>query len=500
MDTILVNNLDSSMWNGQKKNLLKQVNQNLQEFKSITDQYSTGLEAFAHKLNTSVQSFISDPQTKVYSNYYAIFYYVVLGVSTFMLFLFLMYAFGLAGMCARRKHANYKQCCHRGTSANFLLASAGFYFLFTWIIIIVCIIFYVPGVTVRQFACKPAMELEQNTIFNVVKSQPEIKHFLNEKLQALSDVADIDISNINVAQLLIDCNLTNKSDQIKKIFKRKIEINLKQKTKDMALFDSVSLKNFIDNNLPNVKFTEEIQKTEKIITLLKPDGNLKEIQAISEKISRESENFKEFLTKELETELAHLRSVSDVFKSIFQNEAEIKSLNEKLSKLELTELINKNTNKLIQQTSNFAQSEIDKLVMVKADSLANELPSCKILHTVYENTILTVCLQYTDNFNTYWVTLLFLVLLHFIIACLALNQADLFRKSYPYEELLADTEPTEGYKEYSPNGDQYEIFRTKSNTNVPIDAYEMHGYTKNNSNAMAKTRATPPPNYKVTRA
>ena len=130
------------MWNGQKKNLLKQVNQNLQEFKSITDQYSTGLEAFAHKLNTSVQSFISDPQTKVYSNYYAIFYYVVLGVSTFMLFLFLMYAFGLAGMCARRKHANYKQCCHRGTSANFLLASAGFYFLFTWIIIIVCMYHY----------------------------------------------------------------------------------------------------------------------------------------------------------------------------------------------------------------------------------------------------------------------------------------------------------------------------------------------------------------------
>ena len=488
------------MWNDQKKNLVNQVNQKLEEFKSITDQYSTDLEAFAHKLNTSVQSFINDPQTKVYSNYYAIFYYVVLGVSTFMLFLFLMYAFGLAGMCARRKHANYKQCCHRGTSANFLLASAGFYFLFTWIIIIVCIVFYVPGVTVRQFACKPAMELEQNTIFNVVKSQPEIKHFLNEKLQAISDVADIDISNINLAQLLIDCNLTNKSDQIKKIFKRKIEINLKKQMKDMALFDSDSLKEIIDNKLKNVVFTKEIEKTEKLFNLLKPDGDLKEMQTISETISRAYEPFNKILTKELETELAHLRSVSDVFKSIFENEIEIKKLNEKLSQLELTKLIKENASNLIKQTLSFAQSEVDKLVKDKTDSLANELPSCKILHTVYENTILTVCLQYTDNFNTYWVTLLFLVLLHFIIACLALNQADLFRKSYPYEELLADTEPTEGYKEYSPNGDQYEIFSTKSNTNVPIDAYEMHGYTKNNSNAMAKTRATPPPNYKVTRA
>ena len=129
--------------------------------------------------------------------------------------------------------------------------------------------------------------------------------------------------------------------------------------------------------------------------------------------------------------------------------------------------------------------------------------------------VVTGCLQFVDNFNTYWVTLLFLVLLHFVIALLALNQADLFRKSYAYDELLADqSDPTDEYKEYkanNPNADQqqYEVFRTKSSSaNQPIDAYEMHGYTKNNPNSGAApltglqkpSRTTPPPHYKVTRA
>ena len=90
-----------------------------------------------------------------------------MGVSAFMLFLFIMYAFGLAGMCARRKHKNYKQACHRGTSSNFLMASTGFYFLFSWLIVLICIVLYVPGITIRHLACKPAIELDSNEVVKV---------------------------------------------------------------------------------------------------------------------------------------------------------------------------------------------------------------------------------------------------------------------------------------------------------------------------------------------
>jgi hypothetical protein len=84
-----------------------------------------------------------------------------------MLFLFILYSFGLTGMCARRRHQNYKQTCHRGVAANFLLSGVGIYFLLSWLVLFVCVCLFVPGILSRHFVCKPAIELEDNAFFNV---------------------------------------------------------------------------------------------------------------------------------------------------------------------------------------------------------------------------------------------------------------------------------------------------------------------------------------------
>lgn len=99
--------------------------------------------------------------------YYDYFYFIIMGISGFMLLLFILYSFGLAGMCARRTHHNYKQTCHRGVSANFLLSGVGFYFIFSWAILIVCICLYVPGIFARHGVCVPAIQMENNELFNV---------------------------------------------------------------------------------------------------------------------------------------------------------------------------------------------------------------------------------------------------------------------------------------------------------------------------------------------
>lgn len=128
------------------------------------------------------------------------------------------------------------------------------------------------------------------------------------------------------------------------------------------------------------------------------------------------------------------------------------------------------------------------------------MPSCKILPQLYNKIVTTGCYEFLDNYNTYWLTLLFLVLLNFIIVLLALNQADLFRKSYAYDELLQEDHISDKEVQVYPNGEQYEIFRTKSsNPNAPIDAFEMHGYTKNNPDALKNHRGAQP-NYKLSRA
>jgi cytochrome c biogenesis factor len=91
----------------------------------------------------------------------------LMGVCLFILFLFVLFSSGLSGVCARRKHKNIKQSCHRGVSANFLMSGVVFYFLFSWLLVLIAITIFVPGILIRQFACKPLIELDNNKLFDV---------------------------------------------------------------------------------------------------------------------------------------------------------------------------------------------------------------------------------------------------------------------------------------------------------------------------------------------
>jgi hypothetical protein len=85
----------------------------------------------------------------------------------FVLLLFVLFSLGLAGMCSRRMHNSYKQTCHRGKSARFFLTAIALFFLFSWVLIIVATVLYIPGIMVRQAICKPLIELEDNQLFVV---------------------------------------------------------------------------------------------------------------------------------------------------------------------------------------------------------------------------------------------------------------------------------------------------------------------------------------------
>jgi len=109
----------------------------------------------------------------------------------------------------------------------------------------------------------------------------------------------------------------------------------------------------------------------------------------------------------------------------------------------------------------------------------------------YKSYLLTGCYEILDNYNTFWFTLIALVLLHFLMTLFSLSLADLFRKFYAYDELLVDD--SDKLNAYQSD----ELFRSRnsSNPNTPIDAYEMGAYYKN-----LKSQELSPPTYKVTRA
>jgi hypothetical protein len=95
----------------------------------------------------------------------------------FILLLFVLFSLGLAGMCSRRMHNSFKQSCHRGKSAKFFLAAIGLFYLFSWTLVIVGVVLYVPGITARQGICKPLIELEDNPLFMVQISSCFLQQF-----------------------------------------------------------------------------------------------------------------------------------------------------------------------------------------------------------------------------------------------------------------------------------------------------------------------------------
>jgi hypothetical protein len=64
-------------------------------------------------------------------------------------------------------HNSFKQTCHRGKSARFFIAATALLFLFSWVLVIVSVALYIPGILARQGICKPLIELEDNQLFVV---------------------------------------------------------------------------------------------------------------------------------------------------------------------------------------------------------------------------------------------------------------------------------------------------------------------------------------------
>ncbi len=162
-------------FDSQINQIFKEINDELNSIKIDLSKFSDSSSMIVDKAKEFIESTntselfteIEDDVTKAVNNYYSYFYYTLIIVSVFFLFLFLLYATGLAGICARRTNLARKQCCHRTTLARMMLAGIGFFFIFSWLFLIFSVTMSVPGVFVRHLVCKPLIEIENNQLFQV---------------------------------------------------------------------------------------------------------------------------------------------------------------------------------------------------------------------------------------------------------------------------------------------------------------------------------------------
>lgn len=79
----------------------------------------------------------------------------------------------------------------------------------------------------------------------------------------------------------------------------------------------------------------------------------------------------------------------------------------------------------------------DSRINQNIDKVFESSPSCRSISNVYISVVQTSCYEFLDNFNTFWVTLLVVFLLNIVITAFSIVLADLFRKYYAYEGILA---------------------------------------------------------------
>ncbi|GFR99686.1 prominin-1, partial [Elysia marginata] len=123
----------------------KEIKKGLKDLNTQKDDLSKDL----HDLQEDLGDRNGD--VKKYSDYV---YYAGLGIFCVMLLVILLYYVGvLYGLCGERPGQG-APCCNTGTGANFLIAGVAFTFLFTWLLMIVCVLLFLLGGPAYTEVCR----------------------------------------------------------------------------------------------------------------------------------------------------------------------------------------------------------------------------------------------------------------------------------------------------------------------------------------------------------
>ena len=152
-------------------------------------------------------------------------YFILMGVSVFMLLWFILYSTGLAGLCARRANETLSQFFHRGVSANLLMTGVGFFFLFSSILVAICIILFTPGIITRQFISRPLIYSHDN-ISSSSNGNQNINKIINVFLPQLND-------SFNIYETINECR------------QNKTILNLKSRSQLLKLFLNFDLDDLV---------------------------------------------------------------------------------------------------------------------------------------------------------------------------------------------------------------------------------------------------------------
>jgi uncharacterized protein YihD (DUF1040 family) len=175
-----------------------------------------------------------------------------------MLFLFIIYSVGTAGILVPKHHKLIRDIRTRNISANLLLSGAGIYFILSALFVVVCCVMLIPGGAVRSLVCKPLTQLEGDSMFQYFKNVDFLGYysdtFKRGKMNNKINAPIYHINKLNVKQLIKDCRDSGNSAEIANLNDLWIPAYWNPKNQVGSKFMNDSLKQFASSSF--AKFSE----------------------------------------------------------------------------------------------------------------------------------------------------------------------------------------------------------------------------------------------------
>ncbi|NXE08714.1 PRM1A protein, partial [Lophotis ruficrista] len=340
----------------------------------------------------------------------------------------------LCGTCGYDKHASpTTRGCISNTGGNFLMAGAGFSFLFSWVLMTVVVLTFVTGGNVEKLICEP---FEDKALFKVL----DTPYLLNQHWKNYLSGILFKNPNINLTfeKVYSDCK-ENKgiytSLHLEHLFNINEFLNISMYTEDVALkiehiqinlskivlLDETgkeNLLNFSSSGIEGINFAAYLTEINKSVTKVDLLSFANDLEARADQLPKGA------LENALKGHANSIRMIHN--QQVVPLEQAMSTLNQSIRLLKRTSselmikvenvisavnaaqlLINNNASLVIvQETKKYMDTIVgyfEQYVEWVKESIAMEVAACKPIANVIDTAVdIFLCSYIADSVNTFW--------------------------------------------------------------------------------------------------
>ncbi|PVD34827.1 hypothetical protein C0Q70_06106 [Pomacea canaliculata] len=353
---------------------------------------------------------MSDASTRVQntqepiSTYNKYGWYAGLAISGLLLLIIVLYYVGVMfGLCGERPGFG-APCCNTGTGANFLMAGVGFTFLYTWLLMLVCIILFVTGGIAYTEVCRyfnSHNPSDLQAFSNVLREATAFeKTLFDEKV------------NLDVAEILEKCQ---NNEAVYSVMKLDHMVNITQYT---------SLE--VNKNLTAAKLDQMAINLLSLATMQNDRTNKEKLTTLSSELTDLERTLVSAMTNStrslnqslgiLEKQVTIKVKTQILLTGLYQSQTNFN--------LRKNALVTEQLRVVINDVWNKSQSAVDEILY----KVQNENGRCRPLYDSFYMASDSVCVSALDPLNAFWFSLGWC--LFFFVPCLifAVKLAGLYRR------------------------------------------------------------------------